>query len=498
MDIEKNIEYARSLSYKDMRKRYKEYLQSKELGPNSIGTVTGDTFYLWNNGDKNIFWNAVLADDFDNVARSALKDALTKNTKGNVEARVGDYLSTLRRFRAFVKTVPLAIPEKDDETALKDFLLDIECLDPLDEWTSSFNMFDILKISRTEIRHSNMLSWLLNPNENHGLGDLIIRGFVQYVVSAFPNDTDVFSTLLMDFHDFTVQREWHHIDVLAVSRDEKFVMCIENKIDSGEHDNQLDRYRTIVEETYPDYRKMFVYLSPEGYESSDSDNWCSMGYQDVLTIIENAKRKTKLLPDAELLINNYVETIRRTIVGDEKLSKICAEIYSKHQKALDLIFENKPDKALNLAEILKAWAIEKTEAGEIEVVLDKTNKTYTRFKTKKMSEILPDSSTSISGWKTANYYFFEIVNNQGNEFYIQFALNAKDIPADLLAICERINVFYPSKKQKTDWQWRAPWSTKHSRVDDELPEDTIYAQLDKLLEKVKAFEDDLSKKLDTV
>ena len=37
--------------------------------------------------------------------------------------------------------------EKDDATVLKEFLLDIECLDPLAEWTSRFNLFDILKIS---------------------------------------------------------------------------------------------------------------------------------------------------------------------------------------------------------------------------------------------------------------------------------------------------------------------------------------------------------------
>ena len=70
------------------------------------------------------------------------------------------------------------VEEADGAKALKEFLLDIECLEPLAEWTSKFNLFDILKITRTEIRHSNMLSWLLNPSENHGLGDSIIRGFM--------------------------------------------------------------------------------------------------------------------------------------------------------------------------------------------------------------------------------------------------------------------------------------------------------------------------------
>ena len=53
---------------------------------------------------------------------------------------------------------------------------------------------------------------------------------------------------------------------------------------------------------YPDYRKMFIYLSPEGAEASDPNNWCSMGYEDELNIVENARRRTKPLPDAQLLI----------------------------------------------------------------------------------------------------------------------------------------------------------------------------------------------------
>lgn len=380
-------------------------------------------------------------------------------------------------------------------SCLKDFLLDIECLDPLSEWTSPFNLFDILKISRVEIRHSNMLSWLLNSNENHGFGDRIIRGFVQYVVAAFPNKVNVFETLLMDCYSFMIMREWHSIDILAVSSDEKCVLCIENKIDSTEHDNQLNRYRRIIEDTYPNYSKLFIYLSPNCDEASDSDTWCSMGYQEVLNIIESAHQKVKLLPDAELLINNYVNTIRRDIVGDERLAQICADIYAKHQKALDLIYENRPDRAADIAAIFRAWAIAKTEQGEIEFVPEKSNKTYTRFKTKGMSEILPDSAHPLSGWGTTNYYFYEIRNTDGREFWIQLALSSKDIPEDMKLTCENINTYYPSRQQKTNWLWRTPFSTRHTKLEEELSEEKIFEQLDKKLSEVKAFEADLKTKL---
>ena len=491
-----NIEYAKSLSYEAIHKLYKSHLQSLELGRNTVSTITGDTFYLWNNGGKDLFWNTVISEDFESTAKTALTAALVKNSSGNTDKLINGYVSNLRRFRAFVAESEGPAPEKDDTTALKDFLLDIECLDPLDEWTSKFNLFDILKITRMEIRHSNMLSWLLNPNENHGMGDSVLRGFIQYVVTSFSDTSDIFNTLLMDCHDFAIQREWHNIDVLAVSPSEQFVLCIENKIGSSEHDNQLERYRWIIEETYPGYQKMFVYLSPEGLEASDPDNWCSMSYEDVLRIVVNARNKFTLIPEAQLLIDNYIDTIRRDIVGDEKLARICAEIYAKHQKALDLIFENRPDQASKLADILHAWASEMDAKGEIVYVPEKSGKVLTRFKTKTMSLILPDAKEAKSGWGTRNYYFYEIRNNDGKEFFIQFALSSKDIPSDLRAICDQINTLFPSRQQKVNWQWRTCYTTRHCKVDEESSEEKVFEQLNKRFEEIKAFEAKLKNALE--
>lgn len=496
MDINK----ARELSYEKIREMYKIYLQSKELGKNTVGTITGNTFYLWNNGSKDLFWNTVTCDDFEINAKIELRKLMQEKYNGDIDAHFNAYMSHLRRFRDWVYSAEFVIEEKDDATAIKEFLLDIECLEPLNEWTNSFNLFDILKITRTEIRHSNMLSWLLNPNENHGLGDGIIKGFIQYVVSSYydVDDPSIFDILLMDCHDFIIQREWHNIDLLAYSTSMKFVLCIENKIGTGEHDNQLNRYKSIVEEAYLNYKTMYIFLSPEGIESSDPDNWYAMSYEEVLDIVEVERNRRKLNSDVALLIDNYIQTLRRDIVGDENLVKICAEIYAKHQKALDLIFENKPDKASGVAAIFMEWAKEKTKTGEIEVVIDKCVKGYIRFKTSYMSELLPDAAEPLSGWKTANYYFYEIRNLAGDEFFMQLALSGKDIPDDLRETCDRINDLYPTKQQKENWQWRTPYITKHSKVDEEMPKERIFEQLDKKLEDIKKFEEKLKSQLEEI
>ena len=386
---------------------------------------------------------------------------------------------------------------KEKEQALKAFLLDIECLEPLSEWTSRFNLFDILKITRTEIRHSNMLSWLLNPRENHGLGDRIIKGFIQYVVNSFSGHSNIFDLLLMDCSDSKVLREWKNIDILVVSDANEFVLCIENKIDSSEQGDQLNKYRKIIEEHYSKYRKMFVYLSPAGSESSDLDNWCSMGYLDVMLIIENACKKVVLNRESEFLINNYTDIIRRKIVGDDRLTEICAQIYAKHQKALDLIFENRPDQSAEISKVFTQWAAEATKRGEIEVVLDRCNKSYTRFVTREMSLILPDAPEAKSGWNTKNHYFYEICNRDSNEFYIQFALSAKNIPNELLETCNQINVHYPSKQNKLNWQWRLPFVTSKMYFEDDYSENNIFEKLDMCLKEVKAFEQNLLQKFQT-
>ena len=114
-----------------------------------------------------------------------------------------------------------------DEQVLQNFLLDIRCLDKLLPWIGKFNIFDVLKISKNEIRHSNVLCWLLDPSENHGFGDAFIKGVFQRIVENDIEDKhDIFKTLLSDMYSFSVQREWKNIDILLVSNEEKIVLAI--------------------------------------------------------------------------------------------------------------------------------------------------------------------------------------------------------------------------------------------------------------------------------
>lgn len=108
----------------------------------------------------------------------------------------------------------------------------------LNQHLNKFNMFDILKISRAELQHSNVLSWLLDPKGNHGLGDRILREIIQLHKFAEPKNYQTFCIK----REYSIPKVNGRIDILADSQSEKYVLCIENKTFSCEHDDQLNRY----------------------------------------------------------------------------------------------------------------------------------------------------------------------------------------------------------------------------------------------------------------
>lgn len=287
-----------------------------------------------------------------------------------------------------------------DEQALQNFLLDIQCLDELLPWTGKFNLFDVLKISRTEIRHSNVLGWLLDPNENHGFGDAFLKGMFQRIVE---NDTegkyDIFGVLLSDMYSFIVRREWNNIDILLTSSDEKIVLAIENKVGSQEHSNQLSRYSKIIEKKYPNFNRIYIYLTPEGGEPKDVENWDILSYKDIVEVLEDIMNRIKLQPDVSVMVNNYIKVIRRNILEDQQLIEICNKIYNKHKRALDLIFEHRDDEKSQMKRVITDTLNELGEEGKIiygekEMV----------FRTEKMDELLPPLDKPESSWDS-NYIY---------------------------------------------------------------------------------------------
>jgi hypothetical protein len=296
-----------------------------------------------------------------------------------------------------------------DETgvkALENFLCKNPDLEKLEDLIEDFNIFTALSFVNEEIRHSRFLTWLMDPSESHGISEYFLKSFLEEIsVKGKALGLSVPSVFEIDdwyLADVEVLREWKNIDILIKSDALKFVCAIENKVRSSEHGGQLHRYKDKVEKEYPGYKKIFVYLTIEGEEPSLPE-YIPLSYNDIVILIEQLQKRKQDTIGEEIysFINQYKEILRRHIVEDSDIQEICRRIYKKHKKALDLIYEFRPDKASEIHEIAVAVL-----NAEPTVIVDHSSKRYVRFIPKPL-DFLPRVGT---GWtsRIKRFLLFEI------------------------------------------------------------------------------------------
>ena len=110
--------------------------------------------------------------------------------------------------------------ESKNVEALERFLLENPELDKLEGLLSQFNIFETLNIVQTEVRHSNVLAWLLNPSSNHGIGTYFLQQFLKVFVtenkSFLTNILTIFDIEMFSFGDVEIRREYKNIDILVI------------------------------------------------------------------------------------------------------------------------------------------------------------------------------------------------------------------------------------------------------------------------------------------
>ena len=227
----------------------------------------------------------------------------------------------------------------------------------LENLLKRFNLFEAVGVVRHELRHSDFLAYLLDPSQNHCLGSTFLKEFLQAVRLTAEND----STLsLLDLDGLNLSqacafREWHHIDILVVDEANRFAVIIENKIGTGEHSDQLNRYQADFNRYYPEYKSLALYLTPDG-DAPSLDNYQAVSYKQVCAVIENlAKNKSDLVNgEIVMVLEHYAQMLRRHILSDSDIAELCRSIYQRHRQALDLIYEHRPDQQAQINDFVRS------------------------------------------------------------------------------------------------------------------------------------------------
>ena len=289
-------------------------------------------------------------------------------------------------------------------------LLEETDLDVLELGLKEPNIFQILKSTNNELKHSNFLSWLLNPDESHKIGDVFLKRFIREVFASDKfEDLEQTEANDINFFNVEVRREWKNIDVLIVLEKKenpknKVIICVENKIKSKEQNKQLKKYKNIVEKEFPTDKKAFVYLTLDGDEPEKETSYMVMSYsfivetlEKIILILQKSINKT-----VESYINDYLIILKREHMKTDELSILAQKIYNNHKMLLDFIFENMPDDENKLRhEIIKEIENRNWELGSV-------NKYYIRFLTPNIKNKIYINKEVKSGWKNKESFLFEV------------------------------------------------------------------------------------------
>ena len=221
----------------------------------------------------------------------------------------------------------------------------------LSEELSPFCPFEALGIVNQEIRHSNLLAQLLQPNSSHGFEDKCLRVFLDAIFNSLGDAEARLELHTTDLSNVEIRREWRNIDLLIHLPDFKggFVIAVELKIWSGESSGQLKKYEEIVRRTWTDCSHLFVFLTPTGAEAS-RDTWQNLSIDRIVDGLEKITDGTSGHTDARRLLAQYCEMLRRHILTNENLEKIAKNLWVKHEVALEYLIEQKPDVIRDLSD----------------------------------------------------------------------------------------------------------------------------------------------------
>ena len=243
---------------------------------------------------------------------------------------------------------------------------------------------------------------------------------------------------------------------------------------------------------------MLLYLTPEGEDPSDCDNWDVLTYRDIAATLSELQNTMDLAPDVLLVIGNYIDVIRRDIVEDEKLIEVCNKIYAKHKRALDLIFEHRTDGRTQLADGIKATLTTLTEEGVIcASPFTSSNTNFFVFRTNEMNHYLPPIDTPTSSWGNEYIYSYWIAIRE-NQLCGVFEIGGWNVPEQQMQTMQKmIDLLKPGDKRRENFRYKRLFRTGWYKIEEnDSFEDSVSDCVRKVVKELLKKETQLLKQME--
>jgi len=282
----------------------------------------------------------------------------------------------------------MSTPDKNraDYDALNDLLVNCPEFEQLEAKLGGFNIFQVFKFETGEIRHSNVLAWICNPDESHGLDDLFLKKWLMRVLHEADLPADVtLSAVDIDTWQLLsveVRREWRNIDLLLIlqfASGESWVVMIENKINSRQHSSQLHRYREIVETEFPGARhRLYIFLTKSAELPEDVSYICASHSQIHQALRESIDSRAHAIGiEPKVLSENYLRVLEEIFMEDSEIARLAHKIYQRHRRALEVLFEHRPDNIRMLSD--RVVKLIRDNADKLGIEMEPCTQNYVRF-----------------------------------------------------------------------------------------------------------------------
>ena len=175
-----------------------------------------------------------------------------------------------------------------------------------------FNTFDVLRYSGYEIRHSNVVAWLLRPADTHGIGSRFLKWFVRHVNRRLAPNLERLPEASFEAGNVEVWRERDWVDVTILFRKEKCLIAVENKPDSAQphHLDQAMGYEKKLKKKHKDHtvRSVLLSTSPDG--SVNFPGIAHVGWDSVRENIGSVLADGGFSsPDVQAFIRQYLDMV---------------------------------------------------------------------------------------------------------------------------------------------------------------------------------------------
>ena len=226
----------------------------------------------------------------------------------------------------------------------------------------NYNLFSILRIEGSELKHSALIANLLDPKGSHGCGDAFLRTFFEIALkgTTYPFESSAPPQSYTEYYTGPIAGDTGgRIDILVESKSKSshYGLIIENKIYAGDQDKQLIRYDNYGKKTFGAGRYLLVYLTLFGNEASEGstakgsakevDYLCLSYAEDILRWLEQCARLAYDKPLVRESLNQYIRTIKQLTYQDMNQEDI--------EKIIDLAVDH-PEVVATLSSKLNAIA----------------------------------------------------------------------------------------------------------------------------------------------